>query len=393
VYKSDTEIITASTYDFTNATAGSALDIYVLHDNGKKSSTVKYSVLATGHAPTIEKLSADEFRVGQSHSNVEVVGTGFTTNSELYMGTKKLTVSYGGPTKLTISSLNLSNDPGGVYNLQVKDGTKVSNYYPLFARLPDAPVLDYTSPGSREYGYGTSTYLYIYGSNMCPTSGTSTLCTTNPTIKVEGPGKKDYSGNYSASTRRSTYIYGTLTLTGLPVGDFLFTLGFGSVVSNPAVFSLTPPPPPTITGDNAPYRGDTRTVQLKGTNFATGDEVVVNNNVFGKKPTRNVSKTSLDFDLDLSNAYAGKIDIYVQRCDPTSTNCSKVIKSNTWQLTVNEIPSCTLASNCTAGVSANEGCTSYKGAQTCRPKCTTDAQCKAMLAAPTTATCTGGFCK
>lgn len=396
VWKDSDNIHTQAVYDFSAATPGSTVDIYVKHTNGKQTPTVKYSILAASPTLTITKLGDDKYDRGEIHKDVAINGTGFTTNSELYMAGTKITATYVSTTQLNIASLDLTSAKQGIRLLQVKDGAKSSNFYPLYVSSPPAPIIDYLSPASRIKGASTSTSLTIYGQGFCPKS-TSFYCGTKPTVKVTGPKKTDYSSNHSTSTARNTYLSGDFRYTKLPIGDYIFRVILkGGIESNPVVFELKPTPPPEITGTGALYRGvHNQSIQVLGKNFVTGDSLIIKHPAFAlrKFPGTATGSTVINFSLSLSGGYAGKVDIEVERCTDPPT-CSKFERSNTWKLQLNEIPSCSNASNCASPpLGGSEGCTTYNGVQTCRPKCTKDSECKAMLLAPANAKCDAGFCK
>jgi len=247
-YKDDKQISTTNMIDFASAKAGD-VDVQVDNGNNNKSQAVKFSVLAKGHKLLINTVSTRTFDRGKIYNNLTVAGAGFTAKTEFYFNGKKITAKFSVPSLVTISGVDFQKVKAGVYYLYAKEGSLVSNKYPLFAKPYPPPVMDRISPNYIFEGTAT-TYISIYGSRFCKPN-TSRRCTSNPKIVIAGPSNKDYSSNYRITytyvTTTYAYVRGPLTTSSMPVGNYkiYFELPTGER-SAPALFEIRPTPPPII---------------------------------------------------------------------------------------------------------------------------------------------------
>ncbi|MBU49602.1 MAG: hypothetical protein CL920_12980 [Deltaproteobacteria bacterium] len=392
-FLSSDEIVT-DIIDFSSATPGD-VTIQIDNNNGQKTSTIKFPVVSTPTL-TISNISETKLQRGQSVGPINVTGSGFTTNSVLYFAGQKVAATYGGPLLMYIPKLDLTNTKPGTYSFYVEENGKKSNEYTVAVRPKPSAVIDYLSNTTAVAGKDSSKSVTIYGSGFCQTSGTSTSCSSNPKVVIiNNDTKQDVSSRYTISTPYVSYIYGSFDLTGLPQGDYVFYVELPTGErSNPAVFSIQPPPDPTASSvsPTIAYRGNAKQqISVRGANFVTGDIIVFNDQVLNRIPgVAQNSGNELTGTIDLSSIkVAKKYPIYAYRCK--NTTCTKIAKTTTVYIDVKD-PSCTAAVNCATTMlpAGSEACNT--SSNTCMVKCTTTADCTKLPFASSGITCTSNFC-
>lgn len=392
-FNTDKEIVTKDPIEFK--TPG-VVELYVDNGNSKQTIKVPYSVFPPNTPLTITQLSSHSLKRGQVHSNILIQGTGFTANSKVYVNGTVASSTFQTSAQLTLSQLDLRTTQAGTLRLYVEENGQKSNEVNLLAEPLPPPIISYLSPASYQVGQAATTYLYIYGDLFC--SGTSS-CATNPKVHVTGPDKKDYSSKFVISYSYSTFIRGDFSMTGLPSGAYQFVVEIPTgEKSEPGIFQLTPPPPPTATSLSPPlaFRGnDQQQVNIIGTNFdITNDIVIFNNDILNPlvPDSKTSTSTSLRVTVNLAKLrYPGKYPLYVKRCKDSS--CTQFDKTQEVSLNVEDPPCLSQGGvDCSKDMApaGSEGCNSQ---QVCRPKCATTADCTKLTGAPTTATCTSGFCQ
>lgn len=272
--------------------------------------------------------------------------------------------------------------------------TSASRRFYIFAASSNPAQLQYASPSSLvANGQLTTTGLFLYGANLC-SAATSGQCSTTPSIEIIGPNQTDYSNRAKVILATKAYIRLNFDIRSLPLGAYLIRLVIpGGQKSNPVLFELVEQPVPVITGPVSLVRGVTRLVKLVGAGFLKGDVLIFNNQQLNPIPLNVNSPVDATASIDLSQIkYEGSYPLVIKRCHDTS--CSKSTLSKSFSVRVENLSTCQPGA-CAAAMSPkqSEGCTSYKGGLTCRPKCKTTSDCQAMTGAPAFAVCDGGFCK
>lgn len=387
VYKSGKEITTKDPIDFS--TKGTT-NIYVDNGNGKKTAEVPFSVFDPNPKLTITQLSLHSLKRGSFYNSIIIQGTGFTKNSKVFLDSKLTSSSFQTSGQITMTSVDFRTIKAGTYMVYVEDNGVKSNIVPIFAEPLPPPSIRYLSPASIQVGKSTSTYLYVYGDGFC--TGSS-RCSTNPTVTVTGPDKKDYSSKFTINYTYSTYVRGTFNLSGLAAGGYQFRVALPTgEKSQPGIFQLTPPPPPVATSVTPPvaFRGnDQQQVSIVGSNLVKGDFIIFNNDTLNPLVGTSSSATQLNATIDLSKIkYAGKYPLYVKRC--LDQNCTKFEKSAEVFLNVQD-PPCLAAGGVQCSTfmkpAGSEACAQINGQQVCRPTCKVKADCSALKGAPSSAAC------
>ncbi len=392
-FKSSKEITTQSVLSFGGV---AKVDIYVDNGNGKKTAKIPFSILAAKPKISITQVSKHTLKRGQIHKSILVQGSGFTANTKIYFDNKVIAATYQTGAQMTITQLDFRSIKAGTYTIYAEDAGVKSNAVVVLAEPLPPPSIRYLSPSSRQIGKYTTTYLYIYGNLFC--SATS-RCSSNPTVKIIGPDKKDYSSKFRMSYSYSTFIRGDFNLQGIPAGPYQFTVILPTgEKSGPGVFQLTPPPPPVATSvsPSLAFRGnDQQQISIIGANLVVGDLVIFNNKILNRIPgTPNKTNTSINATINISRVkYAGKYPLYVLRC--MNAGCTKVVKTNAVFINVQDPPCAPLGVTCSTDMkpAGSEACATVNSQRICRPKCTSSAQCKALSGAPTNATCSSGTCR
>lgn len=394
-FTSETEISTKTPIDFK--TPG-VLELYVVNGNSKQTIKVPYSVFPPNTPLTITQLSSHTLKRGQVHSNILIQGSGFSSNSKVYVNGSVVASTFQTTAQITISQLDFRTIKASTLRVYVEENGQKSNEVTLLAEPLPPPIISYLSPASYQVGQASTTYLYIYGDLFC--SGTSS-CSVNPTVHVTGPDNKNYSANFKISYSYSTFIRGDFSMTGLRSGAYQFVVEIPTGErSGPGIFQLTPPPPPVATSLSPPlaYRGnDQQQVNIIGSNFDISNDIVVfNNDIINPlvPDAKTSTSTSLRITVNLTKVrYGGKYPLYVKRCK--DTGCTQFDKTQEVFLNVEDPPCSAGGVNCATDMTpaGSEGCATINSQQVCRPKCTITADCTKLLGAPTTATCTSGFCQ
>ena len=382
------ELQTNDPIDFTNATLGDT-NVKVVNSNGQETDVVKFSVIST-LVPTITEIERNAQIRGRTLPDLPVKGSGFLLTSALYVNGQLAGTRYLTPTELRLVAFNATSLAAGVYNVEVRNGSRASNKYPLVLEPIPPPRGDYLQPASITAGQqSTVSGLSLFGA----------LFSTAPpaTVIVRNPNNQDISSRWTQTSTLATTIRGNFDITGLPAGAYTFTVRNPSgELSNPLVFTINPPPPPVIRSISPlfAFRGNNaQTFRIDGSNIVAGDLVIFDNNTAAPITPNIISATALDFIANLSTRrYAKTVEVYVRRC-LDGAPCTQ--RQDTIKLNVDlRNPACAgaFAIDCTTLISPNtEGCDTA-GGNVCRPTCTTTSQCTALdSTAPWT--CQGGFCK
>lgn len=387
VYKSDTEIETADPVDFSAATLGE-IDVYIKHDNGEQTPTLKYAVL-NRYAPTITSITPPVQERGQILADFVLKGTGFALTSVILFNGKPGLTRFLSPTEIRLTAADATSLNAGGYNIQVQNGSRKSNAHPVYLTEPPKPQIDYTSPSSYRVDSKSPFTLYVYGQNF----SYAPINPSNATLLFTAPDGTDLSKRFVWAFGSTTYMRGTLDITSLLAGKYTIQIkNHDGVLSNKTTFRLTPPPPPVLVSSSPStvYRGgkQPQSLLLTGSNFATGDQVIFNDNLLNPIPGT-LANGQLSASITLGNIRrGGKYNLYVRRC--LDQSCSQSQKTQTIQLTVND-PPCSLV-NCATGLANVEKCDTTSTPNVCRPTCTQTSDCTA-LDSKATWTCQSGVCK
>ncbi len=383
-FLSDKQIETKLPVDFTGATPGE-IKFVVDNQNTKKSNEVRYSVLAAAATLTIDSLDPNNFQRGQSYGPIKANGKGFTSNTEMLLQNQVVVSTFSNALLIEITKVDANNLTSGNYYFQAREGTNTSNLFMFYVKPVPPPIIDSLSPSSVQLGSSNTVAIYFYGERMCDI-GTGFECLQDPVIKILDPSGK----NVTSAWTWDPYIYddyadGVLNLNGLGAGDYTITIANPTgEESNPVIFTIKPPPPPTATSVSPPfvYRGvASQQVNITGTNLLSTDIVIFNNNLLNPIPGTTPNTRTITFTLNLSNIkYAGQYPLYVLRCKDPSCNTSE--KSAEVKIDIRN-PTC--ANPCASG----EAC----DVDACRPTCTQVSQCTALPDAPANVACTNNFCK
>lgn len=385
VYVSGKEIETKDPIDFSSATLGS-IKFQITHTNGQKTVEHHYSIL-NRYAPTIDKITENVQEKDSILNDMVVTGKGFTITSVAYLNGNRISSRFISPTEVRIVGLDSSVLSPGAYKLQIKNGHRGSNIYPIFIKPTPKPVADYSDPSKIVAGSKTTITLYVYGSLFDRTFP------SKATLIFKDPSGKDLTAaRWTVAYASTSFMRGTLNVAGLNAGKYTFQVkNPQGGLSNPIIFNISPPPPPTITGISPVqvFRGVPQSVQIQGTNFVNGDMIIFNNNVLNRIPGVALSSSTLTASIDLRPIRrSGSYEVYVLRC--LDTQCTKTTQTKPTQLQVKD-PPCS-AVDCTKDLPNAEKCDTASTPQVCRPTCTKDADCTA-LDAKATWTCQTGVCK
>lgn len=384
VFKSDTEIETKDPIDFTNAQVGD-LDVEFKNNNGLVATT-KFSVVQA-FAPHISDVSNNKQSVGPLQ-DMDITGTGFVLTSVVTLNGTPVISKFVSATQIALRGLDTSTLKAGMHVLQVKNGSRVSNLYPLALDDSGGPTIDYLSPSFAVGGTQSTVSVYIYGDNFS--------VKPQATLQIMGPDNQDYAANFVIASFYDTFIRGDFKVAALKPGRYIFQIkNPNGGTSNRSVFTVSPPPPPIITS-LAPtfgYRGNSsQQIILKGSNFSVNDQAIFNQNILNPIPVTYDpnSPTEVRVQVNLSKfKAAGAYEIYVRRC--LDTSCTQIEKTKPLSFQVND-PPCS-AINCAVDLSpANSETCDTNGGNVCRPSCTTDQDCK-NADSKATWTCKSGFCK
>jgi hypothetical protein len=387
VHKSDKEIETADPIDFASAKLGD-INVEIKNANGQTTGVMKFSVI-NKYAPTITEVSNNVQQRGRVLSDLIIKGTGFVVTSRVTINGKTAPVRFTSPTELKVAGYDATNDNPGIYSIQVRNGSRGSNMYPLTLLPIPGPRIDYINPASIVEGSPSTKFtLYIYGSNF------NTTGTPKAAVEFLDPKGKDITnGRYTSSYESTTYMRGSLEVGGLTSGKYVIRVkNPDGTYSNNTIFQITPPPPPVAASLSpaAVFRGTPKQqVLISGSNFATGDEIIFNNNVLAAIPGT-VQNGSLIGTINLAGiAYAKDYDVYVRRCVDKPA-CTKYETTKTLKLYINN-PPCSLV-NCQTQMPTPEKCDNASNPPVCLPPCTTTADCT-KLDAKAPWTCQTGVCK
>lgn len=383
VFISDTELETKDLIDFSTATVGD-VPVAFKNDNGLTAST-QFSVVQA-FAPHISDVSNNKQSVGPLQ-DMEISGTGFVLSSVVNLNGTPVPSKFVSATQIALRGLDTSALQPGMHTLQVRNGTRVSNLYPLALDDAGGPTIDYLSPSFALGGTQSTVPLYIYGDQFS--------VTPRATIQITGPDNQDYSTNFVVASFYNTFVRGDFKVAALKPGRYVFVVkNPNQSVSNRSVFTISPPPPPAITAVRPTfgYRGNTsQQIIITGSNFSVNDQVIFNQNLLNPIPVTYDpnTPTEVTIQVNLSKIKAqGAYELYVRRCIDSS--CAQIEKSKTLTFQVND-PPCS-AINCATELQpvGSEKCDATNG-NVCRPTCTTDQDCK-TIDAKATWSCKSGFC-
>lgn len=381
VYKSDKEYETKDPIDFAGATVGD-LDVELKNTNGLSAKT-KFSIVPT-FIPEIKDVTNNNQKVGPL-SDIQITGEGFILSSAVLLDGKKVLSRFVAPTQLLLKGLDTTQLSPGMHTLQVQNGTRKSNLYPIFLDKAQGPTINYLNPSNVIAGAKNSVQVYVYGTGFAGTP--------NPgKVEIIGPDKKDYSKNFKPTSQYTSFIRADFTVGALTEGKYLFrVINPDKTVSNQVVFTVSPPPPPSLNSLSPPsgFRGNAiQQIKLVGTNFGVKDQVIFNNNVLNPIPVSFSSSSEVTVTVNLSRIKAsGDYELYLRRCSGTS--CT--IRTKALKFKVND-PPCSAVNCGTTLLPANSEKCDTNGGNVCRPKCTSTTDCK-NLDSKSSWTCNGGYCK
>ncbi|HAA58154.1 MAG TPA: hypothetical protein DCE42_25550 [Myxococcales bacterium] len=382
-FTSTKELETTNLVDFTGVSFG-AQKVEIKRGSNVVSSA-KFSLIQS-FVPTISEVSNNVQQRGRQLLAMNLKGTGFVITSLVYIDGKLASSRYVSATELQISTFDATNMTDGVYDIQVKNGTRASNLMPLVLTPTPKPRINYIYDASAVAGSVNTIRIRFYGERFS-TSPKATVVVTDP----EG---KDISSRYKIQYfSSSTYFYGDFDLAGLVAGKYTFVVKNPTgELSNPVFFSLTPPPPPVANSVNPAFvfRGvSNQNIQVIGSNLVSGDLIIFNGDELNRIPGTAKSSGVLEFVADLSKLKAGReYDVVVLRC--LDKACTKQQRTPPVKLQVQN-PACALINCATSMLPAgSEACDTADSV--CRPKCSTTADCTA-LDSKATWTCQSGLCK
>jgi hypothetical protein len=385
VFISDKEIETRDAVDFSGVSPGS-IKVQVKNGNGLTTPETRFDVIKS-YTPVITSIASNVQDLSIGTSSMAISGSSFLVTSQVFFNGVRVQMRYRSATELVLLSADTSKLNAGVYYVQVKNGSRASNMYPVILRN-NPPQIDYINPSARTAGTVSKLRLYMYGQRFSRTP--------KATVVVTDEQGKDLTKRWTEGTTSAiaTYRYGDFDFSGLKAGRYAFQIkNSAKSISNKVYFTLSPPPPPIASRLNpaAVFRGvATQSVQVIGNNFVTGDLVIFNNNVLNRIPGTAKSNTTLEFTLNLSLLKrSGEYDVYVLRC--LDAGCTKSQKTSVVKLKIND-PPCALIT-CDSGLTPakSESC-DKTGGNVCRPVCTSDATCK-TFDSKASWTCKSGFCK
>lgn len=381
VYKSDKELETKDPIDFSAASVGEQ-DVELKNPNGLVAKT-KFSIVPT-FIPEIKDVTNNAQNVG-ALQDIQITGTGFILSSAVLLDGKRVLSKFNSSTLITLQGLDASQLSAGMHTLQVQNGTRTSNVYPLFLDKAVGPTINYLNPSNVIAGSKNSVQVYVYGTGFAsqPAQGK---------LEIIGPDKKDYSSQFKSTAFYTTFIRGDFTVGALEEGKYLVrVINPDKSQSNQVVFTVSPPPPPTLSSLSPPsgFRGNpVQQVKLIGTNFGVKDQVIFNNNVLNPIPVAFTSATEVTVTLNLSRLKAsGEYELYLRRC--SGTTCT--IRTKALKIKVDD-PPCSAVNCATSLLPANSEKCDTSGGNVCRPVCTSNNDCK-TLDAKATWTCQSGVCK
>ncbi|MCK6510614.1 PKD domain-containing protein [Myxococcota bacterium] len=385
-FVSKEEIKTKNLYDFASASLGD-IGIKIVNGNGKETPVLKFSVISS-IVPTLTSIEKNVHQRGRVLPDMIVKGSDFILTSVVYVDGKAATTQYVTTSELRLLGFDATALAAGSYAVEVRNGTRISNKYPLILEPVPPPTADYLSPASITAGSANEiASLYVYGS----------LFSSSPAsvVIIKNPQGVDISSRYTPAFNSTTYVRGKFDIVGLPAGAYSFEVRNPTgEMSNKLIFTINPPPPPVATLMSPPFafRGNAfQNLQITGSNFVTGDFVVFDNKV--TLPGTVTSATTMQVTVDLTGfRFPRTVDVFVQRCnDPPA--CTQIQKTSVLKLNVQN-PSCTgaFAVDCTKIISPNTEACDVAGGNVCRPTCTSNATCTA-LDATATWTCQAGLCK
>ncbi|MCB9638949.1 MAG: PKD domain-containing protein [Myxococcales bacterium] len=385
-FVSKEEIKTKNLYDFTGKPLGD-IDIKIVNSNSEETPVLKFSVVSS-FVPLITKIEKNVQQRGRVLPDLIIKGSNFVLTSVLFVNGKASATQYVTTSELRLIGFDATQLAAGTYAVEVRNGSRSSNKYPIVLEPIPPPTADYLRPSNVVAGSVSKvTSLYVYG---------TLLSATPPSIVIiKDPKGVDISSRFTPAYTGTTYIRGDFDIVGLPPGKYTFQIRNPTgETSNPLIFTINPPPPPTAYALSPPFafRGNsTQILQITGANFITGDFVIFNNNT--TLPGRVTSATTIEATVDLSAyRFAKTVDVFVQRClDPPA--CTQLEKTTPLQLEIRN-PSCTgaFAVDCTKLIFANTEKCDTAGENVCRPACTKNSDCTGFDASASW-TCQSGFCK
>ena len=386
-FKSEKEI-ELDVFDLTNV-APKDYSILVKNANGNTTGTIKFSVVSP-FSPLITSVSNNIQPKSKTLGGMIIKGSGFVITSRVYIAGKIADARFSSPTEIVVKSFDASALAVGTYNIQVKNGSRGSNFFPVTLIPIPGPVINYIDPATVTAGSTNKVRLRVTGQRFSTTP--------RPSLVFKSPTGQDLSSRFKLTSTfpSTTYIYGDLDVSGLGAGKYLVQIKNGTgELSNKTYFTLAPPPPPVATGVNPAFvfRGvASQTVQVVGTNFVTGDLVIFNGNTLSPIPGTAKSNSALEFSIDTRRYGAARdYEVYVKRC--LDSTCAKFQVTQKVKLAMKDPPCNALPGGCIIGMlpTGREACDNA-GGLVCRPKCTTTAQCTAQDPKAKW-TCKAGFCK
>ncbi len=391
--KSPNELETDGLLDLSKAKFGS-IDVQVKNPSGVLSGIVKYSIVSS-FVPKITDVTNNVQQLRPTLLDMVIKGSGFVLSSSVYVDNELASFSYVSSTEMRITSFNASKKKPGIYMIEVRNGSRHSNFYPLVILPVPPPQINYIRPASMVAGSQNSVRLYVYGQRFVNTGRRSS-------VVIKDSKGKDLSKLFTRkgpSYSSTTYIYGDFDVSSLSIGKYdIQVKNPTGELSNIIKFSVTAPPPPVAQKLNPEFafRGvANQRLQILGSNFLSTDYAIFNGDTLNRIPGTVIPKPhAFEFTVDLSKLKAARqYDIYVIRC--VDKACTQFSKTSTLQLNVKN-PSCAIVSSmggCSAFMKPanSEACDKNDG-NVCRPVCKTNADC-IKLDPKAKWSCKSGFCK
>ncbi len=315
---SDKEIVT-QLMDFTNAQP-KVIDVQVDNTNNHKTQIVKFTILAKKHPLYISSLSETILEKGKVYKGINIMGSGFTTKTEIYFDGQKIPSKFQTPSQIIID-LNLTQAKSGTHYIYAKENNVESNHFPFFVKFVPPPFIDHVSPTS--YQAGKSFRIYVYGRDFCKFNS-SRRCISYPTAVVTSPKGKQYTNlitfTYSYNSSYSgPYMGGNFNATYLKPGTYKIQLKLATgELSNVVLFELKPAPAPVISSVSPGVLGLNRVVEvsIRGSNFVQGAYIQFGLQVI---PTRYDSSRLVYAKFDTHNLPQGTYSFVLINPDGQST--------------------------------------------------------------------------
>jgi photosystem II stability/assembly factor-like uncharacterized protein len=276
---------------------------------GGPSAPVPFIIAQPTVVPNITSVSPPTVPAGIP-TNFTINGTGFTQGANLQVvgtGGGYYNTNFVSSTQLTIPTFAVGGV--GTYPIYVVDPAPAgtSTAFSLAVTQPPPPTITSISPPTAPTG--SSPTLTITGTNFQP----------GASVMFNGG---SFGANFTSSTQLTVFI----SLGGVAAGTYPLSVVNpipSATASAPVNFTVTLPPPPTITSISpaTAQTGSSPTLTIIGTNFQPGTSVMFNGGSFGANFT---SSTQLTATISLVGVIAGTYPLSVVNPVPPGTTSAPV---------------------------------------------------------------------